>query len=161
MPGLRRPGLPARAGRLRPHLRSPTPLDRIGEIVRLREGVKEAVIRHAEACLPDECCGLLAVDAVGRIRFVYPLTNADPSPTTFTIAPEEHFAALRHAERHGWEIGGVFHSHPKGPPELSEVDLAQPHDPDWIHVVVGFVPEPAVRAWRIRGGEPAEVPILA
>ncbi len=127
--------------------------------MRLPEGVSEAVIRHAESCLPDECCGLLAVDAVGRIRFAYPLTNADPSPTTFTIAPEEHFAALRHAERLGWEIGGVFHSHPDGPAELSEVDLSQPHEPDWIHLVVGFVPRQEVKGWWVGGGKPVEVPL--
>jgi len=125
----------------------------------LPEGVKEAVIRHAEVCLPNECCGLLATDGVGRIRFAYPLTNSNPSPVAFTIAPEEHFAALRHAERHGWEIGGVFHSPPRGPAVLSETDLSQPHETDWIHVVVGFVPHLDVKGWWIRGGKPVEIPI--
>lgn len=115
------------------------------------------MIRHAEACLPVECCGLLAVDPVGRIRFAYPLTNSAPSATTFTIAPDEHFAALRHAERHGWEIGGVFHSHPGGSPELSAVDLAQPHEQDWLHVVVGFAPQLELRGWWIRDGKLTEV----
>lgn len=80
----------------------------------------------------------------------YPLTNTAASATGFTIAPREHFGALRHAERRGWEIGGVFHSHPGGTATLSAVDLAQPHDPDWFHLVVGFSPDLQVRTWWIR-----------
>jgi proteasome lid subunit RPN8/RPN11 len=121
--------------------------------------IREAVIRHAETCRPLEACGLLAVDAGGHLRMAYPLTNAEQSATRFTIAPEEHFGALRHAEARGWRVGGVFHSHPAGGPVPSPVDLAQPHDPDWLHLVVGLSPRPQLRAWRYLGGAPVEIPV--
>lgn len=90
---------------------------------------------------------------------VYPLTNSADSSVRFTIEPREHFGALMHAERSGWEIGGVFHSHPGGEAILSPNDVSQPHDPSWVHVVVGLRPDAHLRAWRIEEGRPVEVRI--
>ena len=58
------------------------------------------------------------------VRFVYPLTNANPSPTSFTIDPTEHFHSWRHATANGWDLIGAFHSHPGGPGRPSKTDLA-------------------------------------
>lgn len=87
----------------------------------------------------------------------YPLTNAVAAPNRFTIEPTEHYGALVHAESHGWDIGGVFHSHPTGPAVPSDYDLAQAHDPDWFHLIVGFAPGVHVRAWRMVDGEAIEL----
>jgi proteasome lid subunit RPN8/RPN11 len=125
----------------------------------LPDDAREAIFAHAEYCLPLEACGLLAMDQAGAIKMVYSLDNADRSPNRFTISPTQHFGALLHAERHAWEIGGVFHSHPGGPASLSSTDRAQPHDPTWIHVVVGFSPRLHLRAWRISTDTVSEVPI--
>jgi proteasome lid subunit RPN8/RPN11 len=113
------------------------------------EPIRVAMLTHAENCLPDECCGLIAIEE-GAIRFAYPLTNANPSPVTFTIDALEHFGAMRHAESQGWEISGVFHSHPDGEAMPSATDVAMASDPDWIHLIVGGG---EVGAFRIRGGE--------
>jgi len=119
--------------------------------------VEEAIHVHADNCLPNECCGLLAMDDENRIRMAYALTNIEGSPARFTMAPEEQFGAFTHAERLGWRIGGVFHSHPIGEATLSPRDIFQPHDPDWIHVVVGMRPERHLRVWRIENDEPREI----
>lgn len=110
------------------------------------------MLNHAARCLPNECCGLLAMDGIGRFRMVYPLTNTAASPSAFTMDPIEQFGAWNHAERQGWTIGAVFHSHPSGPATPSATDLAQPHPTDWLHLVVSFDPTPHVEAWRIRHG---------
>ena len=83
-------------------------------VPRLPDQIRQAILAHAYHCAPDECCGLLAMDPEGAIRFAYPLTNVHPSPVSYTIDPDEHIHALNHAEALGWEIGGVFHSHPGG-----------------------------------------------
>ena len=88
---------------------------------------------------------------------VYPTANADPSPVTYTVPPAEHYAALVDADRHGWELSGVFHSHPNGPARPSVIDLASAPDPTWTYLVVGLGAEPEIRAWRIRSGEAIEV----
>ena len=124
-------------------------------VERLERRGSGALLRRRCVDLPD----LLAVDAGSHLRMAYPLTNAEQSATRFTITPEEHFGALRHAEARGWRIGGVFHSHPAGGAVPSPVDLAQPHDPDWLHLVVGLSPRPQLRAWRYLGGAPVEIPV--
>lgn len=98
--------------------------------------VVDAVLAHARHERPAEACGLLALDAQGTVRFVYCLSNADASPQSFMIAPEEFFGANRHAERQGWEIAGMFHSHPDGPPGPSKTDRARAPSSDWLYIVV-------------------------
>ena len=73
-----------------------------------------------------------------RVVKVYPTTNADASPSSYTIPPQEHFDALTDAESHGWQIGGVFHSHPHGPARMSSTDVAKALEPDWVYLVVGL-----------------------
>jgi proteasome lid subunit RPN8/RPN11 len=94
------------------------------------------MVAYAENCRPDECCGLLAGHSGGVVRFVYPLTNSNASPVSYTIDAREHFAAWRHAERNGWELIGAFHSHPNGPSEPSATDRALAGEPDWAYVIV-------------------------
>ena len=115
----------------------------------------EAMIQHARFNTPEEACGLFAVGDDGSVTMVYCLTNLDHSAVSYTIDPEEHFQAWSHARRHGWEIGGVFHSHPSSPPVPSESDLVG-LDPDWVSIILGVGTE-EVRAFRIAGGTSTEV----
>lgn len=115
--------------------------------------VMEAIVAHTGWCAPEEACGLLALDSGHSVRMAYALSNVDRSPYRFTVAPEEHFGAIRHAERNGWHIGGSFHSHPAAPPVPSERDIAGALDPDWLYVIAGPAPDPVLRTYRIVGGE--------
>lgn len=123
--------------------------------------IVEAMLIHAHNCHPEESCGLLAADPAGRIRMAYPLTNALHSPTNYTIEPTEHFRALRHAESRGWDLAGVFHSHPHSPGYPSPTDVRLAAEPDWLYVLVGMEDptEPEVRGFRIRRGHVSEVPL--
>lgn len=118
--------------------------------------IVEAVLAHARFVHPYEACGLLAMDSEGRVRMVYCLTNIDESPSSFTVDPIEHFHALRHAERLGWHLGGVFHSHVGGPPVPSPRDVEAGIDPSWIHLIAG---NGEVRGYRIREGSVSEEPL--
>ncbi len=124
------------------------------ERLRLSEQIRLAILTHAANCAPDECCGLLAGDAEVPARFAYPLTNADPSPVSYTIDPDEHFHALRHAEGQGWEITGVFHSHPRGPATPSMLDVHSALEPDWIYLLAAAG---QIRGFRIRNGRVDEL----
>ena len=121
---------------------------------RLPDQVRWAILAHADNCAPDECCGLLATDAEGRIRFAYPLTNADPSPVSYTVDPAEHFHALRHAESRGWDLAGVFHSHPQGPAIPSMTDVQAALEPDWIYLIAA---PGEIRGFWIRAGVIEEI----
>lgn len=125
-------------------------------MIRISDQIRLAILAHASNCEPSECCGLLASDDRGQIRFAYPLTNADHSPTAFTIDPTESYHAFLHADSMGWEISGVFHSHPRGPDVLSAQDIARAADPTWIHLLVC----PAeLKAFRIENRDAVEVPM--
>lgn len=128
-------------------------------IVLEREMV-DAMIAHARFCVPNEACGLLALDDGGRIRMVYCLSNADRSPYRYTVDPDEHFGALRHAESQGWTIGGVFHSHPTAPPVPSATDLEGALDPEWLYLIVGNSDTPRLRAFRIEHRAAREVDVV-
>lgn len=118
----------------------------------------DAMVAHARFVHPEEACGLLAADASGRLRMVYCLTNRDRSPRRFTVDPTEHFHAMRHAERNGWELAGSFHSHPASRPYPSPTDVAGALDPEWLYVIVGMeTPQhPEIRAFRISNGRVTE-----
>jgi proteasome lid subunit RPN8/RPN11 len=123
--------------------------------------IRETMLAHARSSLPNEACGLLAVDGDGCVRRAYCLANVDASPVSFTVDPDEHFASLTDAEEMGWALGGSFHSHPRTGAVPSRTDVARALEPEWVYVIVGRVErkEPEVRAWRIGGGVVTEEPI--
>jgi proteasome lid subunit RPN8/RPN11 len=115
--------------------------------IHLPAELRRQIVDHCLAALPNEGCGLLAMDG-DRVVRVYPTGNDETSPTSYTIPPREHFDALTDAESRGWRLGGVFHSHPNGPARMSATDLAQALEPDWVYVVVDLAGEkPEIAAW--------------
>ena len=130
----------------------------MSERLAMPEQMHSAMVNHAEFCFPEEACGLIAVDADDALRMVYATTNTDRSRVQFTVSPEEHFGAIRHAERNGWTIAGSFHSHPGSAAFPSARDIAGALDPQWLYVVVGMVDGvPELRGYRIRDYGLAEV----
>lgn len=134
---------------------------RYGPGVILPTEIRRAIEHHARTDFPHEACGLLAADETGRLRMAYPLTNAERSSRRFLIDPDEHWGALRHAERNGWSICGSFHSHPTSDPVPSRSDVEGALDPEWVHLIAGPVdPGPmAIAAYRITDGTAIRVAI--
>ncbi len=118
-------------------------------------------MRHVITELPLEGCGLLAGPAPGDVRMVYPLDNVRRSRTSFTVEPAGHFRSLQHAEGLGWELVGVFHSHPASTAEPSPTDVRLAYERDWAHVIVGLSnpSNPELRAFHITGGVVSELEI--
>jgi proteasome lid subunit RPN8/RPN11 len=109
--------------------------------------LRRIIVEHCVAALPNEGCGMLALDG-DRVMKVYPTGNEDDSGTSYRIPPQEHFDALTDAESNGWRLEGVFHSHPNGPARMSGTDLARVADPEWAYVVVGLGgDEPELGVW--------------
>lgn len=118
--------------------------------VRIAARLVDEMVCAAIAAAPREACGLL----LGRgreVERVAPAVNADPSPTRYTIAAEDHFAALRAARRDGLEVIGAWHSHPGSTPEPSPTDTAEAA-PAFLYVIVGLAPQPAVAVWQLVNG---------
>jgi [CysO sulfur-carrier protein]-S-L-cysteine hydrolase len=116
-------------------------------VVRLPENLREEIVAHCLSELPNEGCGLLAMDD-DEITKVYPTLNEDRSPVAYTIPPQAHFDALADAESRGWQLGGAFHSHPSGPARMSPTDLTKAMDRDWVYLVVGLDGGVQIGCWR-------------
>ena len=125
-------------------------------VVRLTDQHRRQIVEHCEAWQPNEGCGLIAMDG-DTVTAVFPTDNELASPTGFTIPPQQHLDALLDAEASGWRLGGVFHSHPNGPPVPSEIDIYAALDPEWIYLVVGLAGGVQIRAWSIANGKVAEI----
>lgn len=122
------------------------------ERIEIPSQIRRALVAHARFCHPEEACGLVAVDDVGRLRMAYATTNVERSRVRFTVSPREHYGAIRHAESRGWSIGGSFHSHPDSAAFPSARDIEGALDPGWLYLVVGMGNGyPEVRGFRIRG----------
>lgn len=116
--------------------------------VELSDELRQRIFEHCRRALPNEGCGLLALDD-DRIVEVYPTTNDEESPTSYTIPPQEHYDAVMDAESKGWEVRGAFHSHPRGPAGMSETDLERALEPGWLYLVVALDgQEPKIVAWQ-------------
>ncbi len=133
----------------------------MGERVAIPEQIHSAMVAHAEFCLPEEACGLIAFDSHDGPRMVYATTNIDRSRVRFTVSPEEHFGAIHHAEAQGWTIAGSFHSHPDSAAFPSARDVAGALDPEWLYIVVGLSgAAPDLRGFRIRDLIVSEVALV-
>jgi [CysO sulfur-carrier protein]-S-L-cysteine hydrolase len=128
-----------------------------------------ALLAHAEAEQPNEACGMLA-GIGGRVYRVYQVENIHHSPTVYELNPAQQIAAFLDLEAAGWELNGIYHSHPAGPAEPSPTDIAQAYYPDSVYVIVSPMPAsgtlaPGGRAWQARGfrieaHQVREVPIV-
>jgi proteasome lid subunit RPN8/RPN11 len=134
--------------------------------LRLTESQHATVVGHCYDGLPDEACGLLTgpmvgTEPTGRVTGAYPCKNADASARTYTVDSRDLLRVMRAAEAVGDEIVGVWHSHTHTDAYPSLTDVRQAADPAWIYVIVSLRDgAPALRAYRIRGGAVAEVPVV-
>jgi proteasome lid subunit RPN8/RPN11 len=108
----------------------------------------QLISEHLEAGLPNEACGLLA-GRDGRIHKVYLTTNAQHSPVRYEVEPGELIRAIIEIEEDGWDLIGIFHSHPSGPPTPSPTDVAEAYYPDSAYVICS----PQREGWRARAFE--------
>jgi proteasome lid subunit RPN8/RPN11 len=107
--------------------------------------------------------GLWPPDLLARAEVceVYCATNAARSARLYTVEPRDLLAADRAAERAGWSLIGVWHSHTHTPAYPSPTDIEQAPDPAWHYVVVSLADsEPVVRSYRIVAGSAYEEPVV-
>lgn len=127
----------------------------------LPDGVRAALVAHAEREAPNECCGLL----IGRghaVSEVHPARNSVPSHTRFTINPADHFVAIRKARAAGLDVVGAYHSHPASAALPSASDIAEASEGAPLMLIVSLLPpSPIVRAFMLEPGGSKELRIVA
>jgi proteasome lid subunit RPN8/RPN11 len=122
----------------------------------------EAVVDHARAEHPNECCGVLVVRD-GAVVAVHALENVAASPFRFEVDGMELHRLLTEVEDAGDELGAIYHSHTRSEPYPSQTDVNfAAHWPgvEWLIVGLPGRDAPAVvRSYRIESGAVDEVPV--
>jgi proteasome lid subunit RPN8/RPN11 len=116
----------------------------------------EQIIAQAKEEAPYEACGIIA-GKEGRAVKLYRTANAEHSKTTYRLEPEEQYRIFIEMEKKGWELWGIYHSHPAFPAYPSARDIKQAYFPEALYIIVSLAQEePEIRAFRIVEGKVRE-----
>jgi proteasome lid subunit RPN8/RPN11 len=128
--------------------------------LKISSSARAAIVRHAVAARPRECCGIL-LGRDDQIVDAVPAANVSPEPGRFLVDPKAHIDARRAARSRGLEVVGFYHSHPHSAPVPSATDLAEAAYPDLAHLIVGLHEVQAdLRAFRIADGNFEEIGLV-
>lgn len=126
-------------------------------MLHIDRAVWEQMVDCCRERLPFEACGALFGRQIGahlKIVRCVPIANKAQAPEAeFEFDPGEWVQALYEAERNGWKLLGLFHSHPSAPAYPSARDKAHtPYGPIlyWI-VSLSVVAAPDVRVYKLIG----------
>ena len=129
------------------------------EPVRIDRRFVDEMVAHAQAELPNECCGILA-GPDGVVAQAYRMTNVEASPFRFSMDPAELVRVDTEAGANGWELLAIYHSHTQSEAYPSDTDVRIAGGtaelwPDTRYVLVSLMQpgQPSVRLFRIAAGE--------
>jgi proteasome lid subunit RPN8/RPN11 len=109
------------------------------------------MITHCRRELPHEACGLLAGKG-GRVAAILPMPNVAENPEqNYLVDGAAQVKAFRFMAEKGWELSGIYHSHPSSLSVPSRSDIAQAYYPEALYVIVGLrhPGKPDIRAYRL------------
>jgi proteasome lid subunit RPN8/RPN11 len=127
------------------------------------EPVARALVEHAQAEYPKECCGFL-VGPPGEVRELVRLTNVDPDPVMrYEADAKEMKRAYDDLYDRDWEVVSIYHSHTHTPAYPSPTDVKLARDPNAVYVLVSLQDRahPDLRAFRILEGRIEELPVVS
>jgi proteasome lid subunit RPN8/RPN11 len=116
--------------------------------------VRSALVEHAEAELPNEACGLIALrDGTAERFFAGRNRAASPYRFELEVDPEVWFL-----EDEGYELA-VFHSHPSSPPRPSRTDVESVGLWEGKPYVILSLRTGELAAWTIADGGVSGLPL--
>ncbi len=97
-------------------------------MIRIEPEAWKAMVAHARAAYPNECCGAMLGAADGSdktVRLAFALENAYPGAQRerYELRPQDLLAADKAARAKGLDLVGIYHSHPDCGAYFSETDL--------------------------------------
>lgn len=137
----------------------------------LPQSMIDEMVAHAKEDLPNECCGVITGNG-GTATKLYRTRNAEPSPFRYSIDPRDLLKIEQETDETGESILVIYHSHvaSEAYPSPTDVRLSQWQGTDppielypgayYVLISLKYDP-PAVRAFKITGGEIAEEDLVA
>ena len=113
--------------------------------MRIPGALRQAILKHVLACLPEEACGLVGGDGK-EARRVIAVENELHSPTQFRMRGLDQLRAFQSLDAEGLELAAIFHSHPAGPEVPSATDLDEFNYPG----VLTLIWSPRDGTWEMR-----------
>ncbi|HEY2790635.1 MAG TPA: M67 family metallopeptidase [Gaiellales bacterium] len=111
--------------------------------------VRDAIVAHARAGLPNEACGILA-GLDGRVERFFPAAPDEPSPYYYRIESRDQIRIMNEIDAAGLDLLAIYHSHTSSPAYPSRTDAEQAFWPDAVYVIVSLAGADAdVRGYRI------------
>jgi len=97
-------------------------------MIRIEEQPWRAMVAHAQASYPNECCGAMIGTAgngekVVRVALALENAFAGEQRQRYELRPQDLLAADRQARARGMDLIGIYHSHPDCGAYFSETDL--------------------------------------
>ena len=135
----------------------------------LPAAIRDALVAHARAELPNEACGLIAGTAPaaegGTATRWHATRNRAASPLRYEIHPDDLLRVSLTIDDADGVIWGIVHSHVRSPARPSPTDVGLAFYPDALYLLVSLAESEAdpatgaesVRAWRILDGSLFEV----
>ncbi|ADV62873.1 Mov34/MPN/PAD-1 family protein [Isosphaera pallida ATCC 43644] len=125
--------------------------------LRIPEPIHRKMVEQCRAEAPLEACGILAgplnaneAAEASLVTMIYPLRNAERSPTRFSADTRDLLEAHKAMRARGETIRAIYHSHPRWEPIPSATDLARNAHGAIPWVIVSLLSEPPpVRVWRL------------
>ena len=143
-------GTPDRVGSYR-HFPLETEIVSRSERLLLPRHLYIEMVAHAQAELPNECCGLLAgvfEPGILRVEKRHALVNEAASPIEYRSEPHSMFQAVKAMRPDGHEILAIYHSHPTSAPTPSRTDLERNYSPEVVNFIISLHgAEPIMRGW--------------
>ena len=104
-------------------------------MVELPRKLYDEIIGHSLEGWPNEVCGLIG-GKDGRPLRTYRVANVAETPRTrYLMDPEEQFRTFMEIEGQGWELYGIYHSHPSSEAYPSATDRGLAFYPDAIYFI--------------------------
>ena len=111
--------------------------------------MRDEIIAHARAGLPNEACGILA-GRDGLVERFFAALPDEPSPYYYRIAAADQIRIMNQIDDAGLDLVGIYHSHVSSPAYPVGTDAEQAFWPDAVYVIVSLAGGGAeVRGYRI------------
>jgi [CysO sulfur-carrier protein]-S-L-cysteine hydrolase len=126
-------------------------------VIKIERRFHDQIVQQAFDELPNEACGLIAAREGTPVR-LYPMQNADDSPTTYRLDPKEQLRVFDEIEDDGMDLYAIYHSHTHSEAYPSETDRRQAFYPEAFYLLVSLADReaPVLRGFRILDGEVTE-----
>ncbi len=148
------------AGTLHPADRGARAADGGARLVVIPAAMRDEIVAHARAGLPNETCGILA-GADGRAERFFPAEPDEPSPFYYRIEAADQIRIMNEIEDAGLDLVGIYHSHVNSPAYPSRTDAEQAFWPDAVYVIVSLAGGGAdVNGFRIADMAVDEEPLV-